>query len=269
MRFDTDKPGNLFFDKRKSLTAAELDDLKARSGNFVDNVFNEMTPFTRDSYGNRTIDGNKFPYWLLIPSILAILAGVFLKNVLIIMIGFASAVVIMGIYVAITGGVKSVKNAEAYSDRMANRVIGIVLIFCAIVPFIVWYVFLDQAKLLERALLTASSAIAGLGFLVLLSFLFMATAKARIYKQEVKATCIGYARFIEYDTVGAGKTLPVPFVSPVFEYTYLGKKITAVYDGFCKGTDSDIDLGETTIHVSPASQTESITARQGIKSRLF
>ena len=251
MRFDPDNPGKLVFDKRKNLSSSELDDLKFQSGTIVDDVIGDIVPFTRDSHGNRVKSGNGISVLILIPSILAILAGVVLRNVLVILIGFASAVFISGIYVVITGGVKSVKNAEVYSDDTANRLIGVGMILCSIVPFVVWYGFLVHTELLKRVLLTAGSVIACLGVLILISFVFLATAKARIYKQEVKATCIGYARFIDYIPEGAGKAHPVPFVSPVFEYTYNGKKITAVYDGFCKGTDSDIDLGETSIHISP------------------
>ena len=168
MRFDSDKPGKLVFDKRKSLSAYELDVLKSQCGNIIDNTIDDIVPFTQDRDGNRLKTGNGISVLILIPSILAIFTGVALRNALVILIGFASAVFISGIYVVITGGVKSVKNAEVYSDDAANRVIGVCMILCSIVPFVVWYVFLSHTELLKRVLLTAGSVIGMLGVLILM-----------------------------------------------------------------------------------------------------
>ena len=63
-----------------------------------------------------------------------------------------------------------------------------------------------------------------------------------VYKEEVKATCIGYVRTFESN---GNDNMPNIYTvhSPVFEYHYNGEKIQAFYDLLIDGDDGDVEVG--------------------------
>ena len=77
-----------------------------------------------------------------------------------------------------------------------------------------------------------------------------------IYKEEVKAKCIGYVR--TYETDNQADTLPMytTLSSPVFEYHYGGSKYQSYYDVLDAGKDGKISVGsEQVIRISPEDPT--------------
>ena len=96
-------------------------------------------------------------------------------------------------------------------------------------------------------------AICAVVFLVmLLKSIGILNAPKSIYKEEVKATCIGYVRSYEaYGSDGAGSDY-YPVNSPVFEYHYNGEKLQSFYDILTNGKDGTIQVGsENTIKIDP------------------
>ena len=68
-----------------------------------------------------------------------------------------------------------------------------------------------------------------------------------VYKEEIDAVCIGYAR-----TKEGSDQMPLPVNSPVFEYHHEGEKIQACYDVFNNGKDGNIPVGSNVkIRIDP------------------
>lgn len=96
-------------------------------------------------------------------------------------------------------------------------------------------------------------AICAVVFLVMLiKSIGILNAPKSIYKEEVKATCIGYVRSYEaYRSDGAGSDY-YPVNSPVFEYHYYGEKLQSFYDILTNGKDGTIQVGsENMIKIDP------------------
>lgn len=89
------------------------------------------------------------------------------------------------------------------------------------------------------------------GFLVMtLKTIGFITAPRTVYKEEIRARCIGYIRKM----VSSGDHTETPVNSPVFEYYFDGEKYLACYDSFTPGYDGKIQVdSDSYIRIDPKS----------------
>lgn len=136
-------------------------------------------------------------------------------------------------------------------SSLCQRIEGVTGIIGAIVLVIIRLtVPMDEPVRFTVIVLDAISAVV---FLVMLEkSIGILNAPRSIYKEEVKATCIGYVRSYEaYGSDGAGNDY-YPVMSPVFEYHYNGERRRSYYDILSNGKDGTIGVGtETVIKIDP------------------
>ncbi|MCR5804518.1 MAG: hypothetical protein K6G47_09675 [Clostridia bacterium] len=249
MRFDTGNTGKYFFDDRQTLTNEEWNDFKdAYNTEFHEGVKKTVSSVTREDKERPSFMN---PAVLIPIGICAVLVliGIFTNSMLLWAGGFALIMVYAGVFVLITGGVSKTKPNPS-ADTASNRFTGLIIALIPIVSFLMWFVFLKDKPTAYKAFLVIGSVLTGLGVLFISRIIFHLTANDRVYPEEINATCIGYARYVEY-SVNDGIVNEIPMVSPVFEYSYEGERFTCVYDGFTSSKDSDVGLGPSVIRISP------------------
>ncbi len=127
------------------------------------------------------------------------------------------------------------------------RINGLILLAGA--GFII-YAIINHDKYTQTQLFTGAFLILfGMGAVILLlQSIAQFVAPSKVYTEEVNATCVGYARYLE-SSKGHHYTI---MTSPVFEYNYEGEKYLSTYDTFVSKRDGTIPVGSReTIKISP------------------
>ena len=248
MRFDTKNTGKYFFDDRQTMTNEEWDD-------FQDAYRTEYYEFIKKTASSFTKKESRPSYLkpaMFVPigiGILMILIGTLMSSILLAVGGFALIFVYAGIFTMITGGVaKDAPNPSV--DTASHRFTGLIIALLPIVPLLMWFVFFKDKPTGYKVFIVIGCVLVDIGILALSRIIFHLTSKNRVYPEEVNATCIGYARYVEYSN-NEGDVTAHPKISPVFEYSYEGERHTSVYDGFTSSRDSDVRLGPCVINISP------------------
>ena len=185
--------------------------------------------------------------------VLLILVGMFTKNALLCLGTFAVLFFLSGLMTMIRGG------GEQHADVLYNRLSGLILMLTATVPFLTWYIFMKYDPMLNKVLICFGVVMGLMALLLLVKIISILTSKNRVYTREIPATCIGYARYINYERHDNSynrnnsfyTSRANPYVSPVFEYNFEGQDYMSVYDDFRADTDSDVPMGPCNIRISP------------------
>ena len=144
---------------------------------------------------------------------------------------------------------KSYDKYNYLKDRLAETVLGIILITEAVAILVMWF-NLPFATDWE-----CSYFMAGIFLLVMAVYravdlgMFL-TRGIRIYTREVDAECIGYVRKRTESTDNDNHTHIHWHHSPVFKYMIDGQQLIAFYDTLVSGIDSKVARGPVTIRVN-------------------
>lgn len=251
MRFDVNNSGKYFFDERQTLTKDEWYEFQGayhtESMEIIKDSFNAIKDHDDSKYRFST------PKKMLVPIFICvalIVISVFFKSPLLSLGAFSALFVFAGISTIITGGVSDKKNMLA--DTAYNRFAGLLLAVTPSLAFLSWFVILRKMSFNDKLFIVIGEVLAGIAILLICWPIFQMTAKRRVYTEEVNATCIGYARYIEYSN-DEGTSTAYPKVSPVFEYYYGGERYVSCYDSgsFTTSTDCDVRMGPSVINISP------------------
>ena len=251
MRFDVENTGKCFFDDRQTLTLEEWDDFKDAYVTEEYEILKKTVSEFKDK--EKRSKSQYFQPVVMIPTVTClamILIGILFSNLYLAIGGFVLILVWAGIHMLITGGV-SKDGATAGADTACNRFTGLILALIPLVPCLLCFVILKDKATGYKVFISIGCVLTGFGIMFISRIIFHSTAKKRIYSEEVNATCIGYARYVDTSTDNEGTVSHHSMISPVFEYSYEGEHYICVYDGFTNSRDSDVKLGPTVINISP------------------
>ena len=172
-----------------------------------------------------------------------------LKNILLFGILFCSLIFVAGVLLAFTG---QTDPKDTPSKRIRGRVIGIFIMLGsgAILSLIL---LRDRFSEAEMIVWIASAAFGLSGLCLVCLAIIDKLSDKIIYTEEIDAKCIGYIRMVDSQSDSdGGPPMTYMYISPVFEYSYEGQRIEAVYDTLQVGDCSDIELGSfTRIKINP------------------
>ena len=198
-----------------------------------------------DGSGKTSIAKSPFTIVFLVCFVLVII-GIFLQKLILIAIGFGAIFFIFGI-LSLMG--KTI-GKRLTADTLSTKLWGISFILAVIVPLIGWFLIVKDAPIANKICFAFGGVFASLSFGLITTTIASLSARSRSYNEQVNATVIGYARYVE-KSGDHGRHTTI-YTSPVFEYNYQGEKFTGVYDEFRAGADSDKPLGiNTVIDISP------------------
>lgn len=186
---------------------------------------------------------------LVLGAFVCCVLALILKKILLFGILFCSLFLVAGAILAFTG---ETNPKDSPSRRVRGRVIGVFIMLGAgaILSLILLRERFSQAELL----IWMASVAFGLAGLCIIAIAIIDKLSAKIfYKEEIDAKCIGYVRMVDSDSDSdGGPPMTYMMISPVFEYSYEGQRIEAVYDKLQMGDCSDIELGSfTKIRINP------------------
>lgn len=252
MKFDVNNTGRYFFDENQTMTKYEFQEFEGAY--YTENL--ERIKGSLRAIKDRDDSNYKFATSkkLLIPIFVCVglvAIGMLFRSALLCLGAFSAVFVYAGMSTFITGGVSEKNNMVA--DTAYNRFVGLLLALTPSLAFLLWFVILRNMSFGDKVFIVIGEVVMGIGILLIGWPIFQLTAKRRVYTEEVNATCIGYARYIDYSNDEGGHSTPNPKVSPVFEYYYGGEHYVSCYDlgGFTDSTDSDVPMGPAVINISP------------------
>ena len=253
MKFNLDNTGKYVFSEERTMTPSDLEELgmQCRAQGFE---YIKSTVGTIKEGGYKEFDATKkCSLALMAVCVIAIILGMFLKNVVLCLGGFSVVFFIGGLFSFIKGA--SVYNA----DPLLNRAMGLLIMVLPALPLTTWFLIMKDDATVNKVFVIIGEVLGIIGLLLAVRVFCALTSGKRVYTEKVNATCIGYARYVEYDNDEPGRVgrhvqstgSMHPFVSPVFEYNYEGEDYISVYDDFRRGADSDVLMGPTVINISP------------------
>ena len=185
---------------------------------------------------------------LVLGALVCCVLALLMHNIFLFGIFFCSFFFMAGAILAFTGQTNA-KDTPTRKER--GRVTGVFIMLGsgAILSLILLHDRFSQGELIVW-IASAAFGLSGL-CLVCLSIIDKLSAKI-FYKEEIDAKCIGYVRMVDTESDNEGPPMTVMYISPVFEYSYEGQRIEALYDVMEIGSSSNIGLGSyTTIRINP------------------
>ncbi len=250
MRFDPDNT-QFFFNTEMELTSEGYQELWSK---YRDHAYSAIAdPFTAvkthaEFQKERGVSQSKFKNTVAVIAVLSFFALIiclvakqgkiagFIAAGLMLLIGFA-----MLIYPSINN-----TNINITAPAM-QRLQGLVLVLSG--SYVI-YLILTTKVYATSAFIGRLSilAFAVIALILLFAGISQFIAPRSVYTEEVNATCIGYARYIDSDGNRSHSTM----TSPVFEYNYEGERLVSTYDTFTAGRHGKIPVGSNTIiRISP------------------
>lgn len=176
---------------------------------------------------------------LVIGAFISCAVALILKQILVFGILFCSLFFVAGAIMVFTG---QADTNDTPSKKIRGRIIGIFIMLGS--GAILSLILLRDRFLEAEMLVWIASAAFGLAGLCLVCLAIIDKLSDKIiYKEEIDAKCIGYIRMVDSQSDSdGGPPMTYMYISPVFEYSYEGQRIEAVYDTLQLGDCCDIEL---------------------------
>lgn len=253
MKFDVDRPGKYMFSDRQILSETEKQELRHEYRDYLLNkVKNSFSSASLDKA--KSLETSTIVMGVIIAiGVLLVIIGAITRNALLCLGTFAVLFIIGGLMTLIKGG------GEKHADQLYNRLSGLIMILVSVLPFLTWYIFMKNDSMMNKVFIIVGEITGMLAILLLVRIICALTGGIRVYTRAVQATCIGYARYVDYERHENNfhrqsnfyTSRANPYVSPVFEYSFEGQDYVSTYDDFRADADSDVPLGPTLIKISP------------------
>ncbi|MCR5593738.1 MAG: hypothetical protein K6F79_08355 [Saccharofermentans sp.] len=192
---------------------------------------------------------------IFISAMAAIIAFALMKNITGVILSFTGIFLFAGIMLLL-GKALIAKQSNTSKERLKMRLRGFI-ITAVCVSIIAIVLNKDKFQGVQMYILLAV-ILFGAAALWLILFAFVDVfAKMFLYRETVDAKCIGYVRIVDSEgstneSINVRKRFFYIMTSPVFEYTYNGRQIEALYDDLVVNNNSDVALGTyETIRINP------------------
>ncbi len=190
---------------------------------------------------------------IYIGGMLTVVACAVMKYLVLLGYVFAGLFLLTGILMLIGQASMPFNTANA---GIKTKITGVYL-FCTSASIISLIAMRDRFFGAELFVWIMSAAFGMSGLWLMATALVDKMSGRLIYREEVSARCMGYVRFVNFDSSASadgghhGRVAYI-YTSPVFEYSYGGVKYESLYDSFLIGPAADVSYGAvTTIKIDP------------------